>query len=210
MTKHQTVLLIPIVPVMAICLSCRSSLAGTSAVEALQNGILNHFNNTTTVGKAFEGTFQNVKWSSLATPRGTVIVQLDATVTYGKLLGTVTLDEFERSTSDQLPHFSSPELTEAYGRCIASRGYGDELANAYQDWVTLEADRDDLFDATSDIEEAVHKYEAIETTIANCMNSMPISVKFQFALSADQNTFDVTYVDKRFKTLDDALSFVYQ
>ncbi len=92
MTKQQTVLLIPIVPVMAICLSCRLSLAGTSPVEALQNGILNHFNNTTAVGKAFEGTFQNAKWSSFATPRGTVIVQFDGTVTYRKLLGAVTLD----------------------------------------------------------------------------------------------------------------------
>ena len=50
----------------------------------------------------------------------------------------------------------------------------------------------------------------IETTITTCMNSTPIPVKFQFALSADQNTFEVTYVDKRFKTLNDALAFVYQ
>jgi hypothetical protein len=53
---------------------------GDSAViKIVRNGVLAD-HNSTTVGKAFEGTFQNAKWSSFETPKGEVVVQFDGTV----------------------------------------------------------------------------------------------------------------------------------
>ncbi len=48
-------------------------------VEVVRNGVLTGYNSTT-VGKAFEGTFQNAKWSSFETPKGATVVQFDGTV----------------------------------------------------------------------------------------------------------------------------------
>jgi hypothetical protein len=53
-------------------------------VDVVRNGLLADYN-TTTVGKALEGTFQNAKWSSFVTPKGVTIVQFDATVPAGRL-----------------------------------------------------------------------------------------------------------------------------
>jgi hypothetical protein len=49
-------------------------------VEVVRSGVLGRYDSTT-VGKAFEGTFQNAKWSSFETPKGATVVQFDGTVT---------------------------------------------------------------------------------------------------------------------------------
>lgn len=48
-------------------------------IEAVKNGTLAGYNSTT-VGRAFEGTFQNSKWTSFVSPKGQLIVQFDGTV----------------------------------------------------------------------------------------------------------------------------------
>jgi len=51
-----------------------------SDVNIVRNGVLKAFN-TTTVGKAFEGTFQNPKWTSFETPKKEVVVEFNGTIT---------------------------------------------------------------------------------------------------------------------------------
>ena len=66
----------------------------------VKNGVLADFN-TTTVGKALEGTFQNPKWTSFQTAKGATVVQFDGTVTVDALdaahfawrLSNITLSE---------------------------------------------------------------------------------------------------------------------
>lgn len=50
-------------------------------VEVVRNGVLAGYDSTT-VGKAFEGTFQNAKWSSFETPKGATVVEFDGTILY--------------------------------------------------------------------------------------------------------------------------------
>jgi hypothetical protein len=55
------------------------SQAKGSGVETVRGGVLTNYN-TTTVGKAFEGTFQNAKWTSFVSKKGVTVVQFDGTV----------------------------------------------------------------------------------------------------------------------------------
>jgi len=54
------------------------SQSKNSVIETVRGGVFNDYN-TTTVGKAFEGTFQDAKWSSFETPKGETVVQFDGT-----------------------------------------------------------------------------------------------------------------------------------
>lgn len=49
-------------------------------IETVKGGVLANYDSTT-VGKAFNGTFQNAKWSKLETPKGQTVVQFDGTTT---------------------------------------------------------------------------------------------------------------------------------
>jgi hypothetical protein len=51
-----------------------------SAITTARNGVLAEYN-TTTVGKTFEGTFQNPKWTTFETPKGQTAIQFDGTLT---------------------------------------------------------------------------------------------------------------------------------
>ena len=59
--------------------------ATDSDVNIVRNGVLKA-HNSTTVGKAFEGTFQKAKWSSFGTPKGETVVQFDGTVLFDRKL----------------------------------------------------------------------------------------------------------------------------
>lgn len=56
----------------------------SAVISVVKNGVLADYN-TTTVGKAFEGTFQNQKWTSFVSPKGVTVVQFDGTITALKL-----------------------------------------------------------------------------------------------------------------------------
>jgi hypothetical protein len=76
------------------CVGCQSFTSSTAKgastevptahaspeLELVRNGVFEE-HNTTTVGKAFEGTFQDAKWSTFETPKGAIVVQFDGTVT---------------------------------------------------------------------------------------------------------------------------------
>jgi hypothetical protein len=58
-----------------------------SAVNTVRNGVLKDYN-TATVGKAFEGTFQDAKWRSFETPKGQTIVEFKGTMKLPELMQT--------------------------------------------------------------------------------------------------------------------------
>ena len=87
-----------------------TSDSSDSAVRLVRNGVLSDFNSTT-VGKAFEGTFQNAKWSSFVTAKGQKVVQFDGFVA----LGTA-------------PRQPASEVMEVRDQCKASLGLADTFA----------------------------------------------------------------------------------
>jgi hypothetical protein len=72
-----------------------STEAYSPEIETVRNGTLTGYNSTI-VGKALEGTFQNPKWISFETPMGATLVEFDGTI------GLTTLEH---------AHFS-PKLSE--------------------------------------------------------------------------------------------------
>ena len=75
----NTILLIALVLPGGLSLT-GCSTAKSTAIDVVKNGILTGYDSTT-VGKAFEGTFQAAKWTSFVSPKGATIVQFDGTVT---------------------------------------------------------------------------------------------------------------------------------
>jgi len=98
MTNHSQHLLALIAAGLLGCAGCQtfttattkgaSTASGTSnasaapsstVIDVVRNGVLTG-HDSTTVGKAFEGTFQNPKWTSFTSPKGQFIVQFDGIV----------------------------------------------------------------------------------------------------------------------------------
>lgn len=61
-------------------------------IESVKNGVLPE-HDTTTVGKAFEGTFQEAKWRSFVSPKGVTVVEFTGTAKYGALISGGLLGE---------------------------------------------------------------------------------------------------------------------
>jgi hypothetical protein len=88
-------------------------------VEVVRNGMLSRYNSTT-VGKAFEGTFQNPTWTSFETPKGATVVEFDGAISYGELnrghfqpyIGKVQKEACHRSEGS--------DFDDAFMKCVAA------------------------------------------------------------------------------------------
>src|SRR5260221_13129162 len=124
--------------VAVVCGGCQSSSKTTAhaatetsssrspEVGTVKSGVLARYNSTT-VGKAFEGTFQNPKWSSFESPKGATIVEFN---------GTVRADALEKAGLDD--HYSSTSERESEAlrtSCIWSLGLTKQVAEAQADSV---------------------------------------------------------------------------
>lgn len=166
-------------------------------VEVVRNGILTGYN-TTTVGKAFEGTFQNPKWTSFVSPKGVTVVEFNGTIKMKALQdGAFKIKEGNEvlnplvtncmgtlGLTEQMTQEANKPTDGGYGG-----GYG-RLPVLY--WVVRQKDTHPEW------------YEKLD----GCVN---IPVSFQFTLSADQKTFNVAYVDESIfgDQEDKALAFIY-
>jgi hypothetical protein len=67
---------------LAALVGCGSSggVEASDDISTVKNGVLADFN-TTTVGKAFDGTFQDGKWTSFRTQKGVSVVQFTGIIT---------------------------------------------------------------------------------------------------------------------------------
>jgi len=198
-TKRAFVLLL--VLLAATCLSCGSE---HSAVETVRGGVLTDYN-TTTVGKAFEGTFQNAKWSALETEKGAIVVQFDGTVLYSKIHSKYYPPYVTISWQNNPPDWTVS--ANSNDTCVA--GFANTFA-------TIRSRFDDARLHPREEELSIRKSVEESLAVANskiegCVKNTPVPVKFQFTLSADQKTFKLNYVDDAFgNDQDRALKFIYQ
>jgi hypothetical protein len=204
----------------------------SSVISIVRNGVLKDYN-MATVGRAFEGTFQNARWSSFETQKGVTVVQFDGTIPFDRLyeneedavalaekrdkcvasLGFAkTLEELQRRSKESEEEYENKKkdvyqlLQQAEGqRYDAYESYDAELQAAMS--AKIEAARRNQLAAE---QQAI---EAANGQLAQCIKntSMPVRllpVTFQFILSADRKTFELGYVDKKFRP-DRALPFIY-
>ena len=185
------------IPLATICLSCGSL---TSPVEVVRNGVLEGYPSTT-VGRAFEATFQNAKWTTIDTAKGQTIVQFDGTVEtrkFGKL-----------TTGEELLYAESSMKS----KCMAALGVTEqmtELIRQREEMRTANHVNDPGWNYDWTWIQLNQQILATNTKLAQCMNNSPTPVRFQFTLSVrSQGSFDLTYVDPVFDSPQRALSFIY-
>jgi hypothetical protein len=137
-----------LVLVAASAVSCRFL---KSDVDTVRNGVLADYN-TTTVGKAFEGTFQNAKWRSFETAKGETVVEFQGTMKLPQLVET-----FGCSPACQ------KQLETLHDECVGSEHTSDataSIAKANQE-PKEELDRS-VAELQAQIEEARNKITQIE------------------------------------------------
>jgi len=168
------------------------------AIAVVKNGVLSNYN-TTTVGKAFEGTFQNPKWKSFVSPKGVTVVQFDGTITALKLTeqGFVEFDGIYKKPASEL-----------VDGCIENLGLSAERAQFNMDWLATTPSSTLLSTNPLDV-----KHYNIQKCVAA---QVAIPVQFQFLLSADHTSFQIGYLDETpFKVngrcyIEKIFSFIYQ
>jgi hypothetical protein len=173
-----------------------------AAISVVKNGILTGHKKTT-VGEAFGGTFQNPKWTSFDTPKGETVVEFN---------GTITLEAIKRSRSSFGIRAS----------CIASLGLADEIKqikerehkkydytnDSVEGAATAEAAATKLPQETEAIAQA---QATIDGKIAECSKNDPLPVRFEFALSANKETFNIVYINgNEGAQANRVLAFIYR
>ena len=172
-------------------------LVGVGPIATVTNGVLNGYDSTT-VGKAFEGSFQDAKWTTFVSPKGVTIVEFNGTVKMSALQD----GGFKITESNNIVN---PLVT----NCINTLGLKEQMTQEAHNptdgvwgggywrlpvfyWVNRQ--------------KVAHPewYEKLN----RCVN---IPVSFQFAISADQKSFKVAYLDQPIfgGQEDKALGFVY-
>jgi len=190
--SFRKAVVIAIAIVCCICSGCQSSTTASassgfttsSAVKTVCDGVLPEPFNTTTVGKAFGGTFQNGKWSSFETPKGETVVQFDGTIPVS------TLD-----TAGFVPDKSG-----LIDPCKTKLGVVARLDELYKE---AEQTRNNVSP----------ERDAIWKQIAECIKTTQMPVKFQFTLSADKKTFRISFINAdAFGNVDgnEVVKFVYR
>jgi hypothetical protein len=158
----------------------------SSVIAVVKNGVLSNYN-TTTVGKAFEGTFQNPQWKSFVSPKGTTIVEFNGTVKPKLLL----------KSGLNIPEGNAGAET-AITNCMDNLNLKDEM--------TQEAHQGDYW-RLSVVYWMLHTRPERFDRLNECVN-LPIS--FQFALSADKDTFSLAYIDEMFSNqVEKVMDFIY-
>jgi hypothetical protein len=123
--------------VLGVCLGCRSAdkpvtaaasesgsnrrpelpaTGSTTDIDLVKNGVLQQFPSTT-VGKAFGGTFQNPQWRSFETAKGQRIVEFTGTIKPAAL----------RSGGFSFTDIYEQEAAKHKDACIASEGLTEKL-----------------------------------------------------------------------------------
>ena len=129
-----------------ICAGCAFT---SSDVAVVRNGSLSDYPSTT-VGKAFEGTFQNAKWTSFETAKGRTVVQFDGTIKLPEMeamfgCGSECRKQYELSNVPP-PEFGcgsecQKQLEEVRTGCIVSEHLSDKFAALTQS----DKERDEVY-----------------------------------------------------------------
>jgi hypothetical protein len=159
-------------------------------VELVRTGSLPDFPSTT-VGKAFENRFQNVRWISFDTPNGTTIVDFS---------GVVQSDVLSKAGLNV--DRENPIILRS--NCIASLGLKAKMeeetksAQASERAASQTIAKEDLAAIKlrrKQVESETELSNANEAIIETCIRNQGIPVKFQFKVFADKKTFELLYID---------------
>jgi len=206
MAWRQKVLFVLLLLGSAFAMSC---VLLKSDIDKVRDGVLAD-HNTTTVGKAFEGTFQKGKWSSFVSSKGEKVVQFDGTTSYGELNDALFIWDRTDYPLDRLESscVSSLGLTETVAQIKqqaqnGARKYFEDHSpgGSLASWeIPTKADQ-----LEREMMEGGPRQQ-----IDQCVRDTRVSVWLQFLLSADGKTFELGHVDKVFGSPERALSLVYR
>jgi hypothetical protein len=170
----------------------KAELASTSPleeVEMVKDGVLAAYNSTT-IGKAFDATFKDPKWTSFISPKGATVVQFNGVVR-PKPASVWQITEFRGGVMDGQVTIPPGLLHPAIEACVEKLGLGEEMmqeAKAGDYWLLNTEYR--ILRQTTTHPERIEQIKA-------CMNqTLSIPVSFQFTLSADRKDFKLSYIDQ--------------
>jgi len=203
-----------------------------SIIAVVKNGVLAEYN-TTTVGKAFEGTFQNAKWSSFETAKGEVVVEFNGTGASDAFRqARIVPWQFQTAVNAQVQLFREG--------CKDSEGVRDQLRTVEEAKKRLDAQlaepkqrlerlhyassKEELAELDKvkwEIDGITKRFGMAEFTkteeeasakVNACAHAKPVNIplKFQFTLGIDKKTFQVSSVDQIFPDQQSALEFIYR
>jgi hypothetical protein len=166
------------------CIGCRSD-----PVSVVRDGVLSG-HSSTTIGRAFEATFQNPSWTSSVSPKGATLVEFQGTIPLGTLNRAGFVEAFYPSQVD---------LTNLRNCFTAAN-------------VVPAPDDNSLRNANL---EFVGPPESIEPCLKaehrRIADTTKLSVKFRFVIAVNNRAIDVDYIDSNiFGSTDRVLAFVYQ
>jgi hypothetical protein len=177
------------------------------AVGTVRNGTFPEYQ-ATTIGKAFEGTFQNPQWRSFTGPKGENVVEFTGAIT-GL---SITKCGYPLPQQDNC-RAELKALEKEKEKWSQSAGAGlvkfeDSYKATHSKWDN--PDNDPAYRAMSRaVADKSHEFDARETTllqgtVMKCEESTPIPVKFQFLISAaDPSHFQLTFGEMQGVTLTD-------
>jgi hypothetical protein len=173
-------------------------------IDLVKNGVLPEYNSTT-IGKAFEGTFQDAQWKSFVSPKGATLVEFDGTTTMKALRdGGIKIAEGNEIVNPLIKTCMATvglreQMTQEAHNPTDGRTYiGPDISGASYDGLPVLYWMLRLESAHPDW------YEKLNA----CIN---IPVSFQFATSVDKKTFTLAYFDQPMfgGQENKALAFIY-
>lgn len=144
-------------------------------INMIKNGVLNEYN-TTTIGKAFNASFDNFTWSSFQTDKGVKIV------------------EFSGSITQELHNYFIPDPSVSPQYVL----YAHLLKDAdEQDLQNLETGLGQLTLMTmlSKLEDKTKSNASFRKELNDAFVQVGDKVVFQWAIAQDRNSFETSYID---------------
>jgi hypothetical protein len=184
------------------------SQSTNSEIKTVRNGVLED-HNTTTVGKAFEGTFQSPKWTSFETPKKEVAVEFNGTVG-PKVLEAAGLGFTLRQAGYGF-YLGGRES------CIASLGLKEKMEQEAQEAkklaTTLQEERQRVieeaeaaWDETYHNDSHLFSYHGMERSWQNLRNLVaaesPISTSFHMPAETRRAMADIEDAEEQWKPIN--------
>jgi hypothetical protein len=178
----------------------------SSPVSVVRDGVLDS-PNSATVGRAFEATFRNTKWTSFEGDKKETVVEFT---------GNTTVDALLKA------HFYPDEgaLDDLRPGCLKSLGIESEMdaVNKHLEELNREFNfsgdsRPQLEEVDRQRHEAGQARDVLNEKVDGCIRKLPAPVKFQFVLSADRKRFQIEYFEVAYVIgvrLNPFLDFIYR
>jgi hypothetical protein len=182
--------------------------AESNPVNFVKNGTLvydGHAFSDTTVGKAFEGTFKNAKWTTFKSPKGITVVEFGGTVNAAKVIGlnlTHPNDEYYASYKSLATNFVAGCINKVG---ITPTVWAEDHPPSHYQLANLER-------LENGQRAELPKSELVQVAVLKCVaEQVDLPVSFQFTVASDGTSFRLSYFDAMFgEDPEKILAFIYQ